>query len=126
MKSRWFLALTIFVVFGFVLTGCSLEFEQKYSYELYSINSSTFSTLMADAFGSNPLTYAKSQSGTSLIDSGSGLTIDDVRQKGVDLSLPTINGIDWDESVSSIENKGGQILWWTSSSYYRLIKFEKE
>jgi hypothetical protein len=122
MKSRWFSILTIFV--GFVLAGCSLENEQKYTYELYSINSSTFSTLMSNNYGDNPLTYAKSQPGTSLIDRGSELTIDDVRQKGVNLGLHEINGIDWDESVSDIKNKGTGILWWGSSSY-KLIKFEK-
>jgi hypothetical protein len=120
MKRNLVLILGVLLVFCGALVSC--DFEQKYSYELYSIS---FSTARDIRFHwDDPLTWAKTQSGTRKIDSGKGLTIDDVRQKGRDLGLHNVEGINWNDTVNKIEKEGNRIVTWTSSANeYRLVYF---
>ncbi|MDR2922136.1 MAG: hypothetical protein LBU85_02195 [Treponema sp.] len=94
MKRNFLLVVCILIIFCFVSTGCSTETEngtKRYSYEIYTMSGSTVSAmndyLLINFNGKDAIEYAKSQLGTSLIEKGSGLTIDDLRNLFVNLGL---------------------------------------
>jgi hypothetical protein len=129
MKRNVLLAICILIVFGFAQIGCSVENDAKgYSYEIYIMSDSTLLEMDTNYIGGysnkDAIEYVKSQLGTSLIDKGKGLTIDDVRNLLLNqgLSDDTVNS-----SISIIENSYYyRYTRMISSIEYRVIFIENE
>ena len=127
MRRKNIFVFTCLIISAF-FAGCPDVNGQKYSFQLYSISSSTFTVLMSKDYGDiNVFSFAKSQPESELIDWGRGLQIDYVRQKGRSLQLHKTDGIDWDESVNRLERNGRYALWWGNASFgYRFIYFSED
>jgi len=117
-SEKIFLGLICFIIIA-VFIGCSDFSGEYYTYEMYSISNSTFSSLQSHKWDSSiaPLTYTKSQGGTSLVNSGYGQT-DDIRQLLLDLNLSRsfVN-----KYKREIKRNGSVSLWFEAGSGHRFI-----
>jgi hypothetical protein len=121
--------LVILLTFG--ILGCGESDEKTYYYELYSINEKTFSSLQSQNFNNAvaALNYAKSQTGTNLIETKKKYTIDDIKKMMLNLevvySANEWNGYvnDW---IEKIEKEGDRSIWYhQTSTDFRFIYINK-